>query len=177
MEDLPAAVDSPFRETLERLLQSYSHYYNIKRESSVPEFCAEAEFKLFDEQYFLVRSARLSESNSRELLFFAKVDVLDAKKAAELAVTAWEEGMRRVEPGPNHRCTDISLVIIAGETTPEVAAAVKKIKKTQSYKFGFQGYSHLRLAVYDLSKSTVMRNRMGDTLEKVISNIFTISRN
>lgn len=180
IETLPEEVSLPlkdrFEEVLEKLLRAYSGYYNIKRESSVPAFCAEAEFHLHNEQYFLVKAAKLSESETKETIFFAKTDVLDTEKAASLAAKAWEEGLSRITPGPNHRCSDVSLVILAGGVTPDAAELIKKNKEVKSYRFGLYGYSHFRMVAFDLSKSVVVRNKMGDTLEKVICDIFFKSK-
>ena len=176
MENLPEAAGSAFYEVLEQLLGAYSGYYNIKRESSIDAFCAEAEFHLHDEQYFLIRSAKLSESETREIIFFAVTDFLDAAKAQQLATLAWEEGLSRITPGPNHRCTDVSLVILAREVAPDAAPVISKTKWVKSYRFGLQGYSHFRMVAFDLSKRFTVRNKMGDTLEKVICDIFLKER-
>ena len=57
-------------QALEQVLDAYKKYYTINRETPVSPFLAEAEFRLHDEQYFLIRSARISEVDSRELVFF-----------------------------------------------------------------------------------------------------------
>ena len=65
-------------EALEKLLPSYVRYYNIKREDVTPPFSAEAEFYTHDEAYFLFKEAKMSESESREFVFFATTEHLDA---------------------------------------------------------------------------------------------------
>ena len=58
-------------EILEKLLRSYSVYYDIQRENVTEPFAAEANFHTHDEQYFLVRSATISEAESNEYVYFA----------------------------------------------------------------------------------------------------------
>ena len=157
---------------LEELLHAYGGYYDIRRESKVPAFAAEAEFSLHDEQYFLVRAARISEADSREIIFFALTGDLDAQKAQELCTLAWEEGQSRVNPEPNHHSTDIGLVILADSVSKEAAKAVKQFSRSRSYRLGLRGYSRFRVVAYDLTGNVTVRNKMGDTLEKVISDIF-----
>ena len=168
----PVQIKTHGREVLERLLQAYRGYYNVLPQSSIPEFAAEAEFRLHDEQYFLVKAARLSESDSREIIFFALTDSLDAQQIERLCTLAWEEGVRRTQPGPNHRGTDIGLVVLAQSVDADAARAVRRFNRTKSYRLGLQGYSRFRAVAYDLTQNVTVRNRMGDTLEKVISDIF-----
>ena len=61
-------------EALEVLLKSYKRYYNVKTEEVVSPFSAEAAFHSHGEQYFLVKSARLSEADAHEYVFFATAD-------------------------------------------------------------------------------------------------------
>ena len=81
----------------DKLLKSYSTYYNINTEAPAAPFFAEASFKAHNEQYFLVKSAKLSEFDSKEFVFFAHVDTLDDKNLAGLDEKAWTEGLGRAE--------------------------------------------------------------------------------
>ena len=51
---------------LEKVLRSFRAYYNIDRETPAEPFDAEASFDMRDEQYFLTKSARISQSDSHE---------------------------------------------------------------------------------------------------------------
>ena len=159
-------------EVLERLLHAYSGYYDIRRESALPQFAAEAVFSLHDEQYFLVKAARISEADSKEIIFFALTQDLDGAEAEALCTAAWEEGLSRVCPGPNHHSTDIGLVILAQHMHEDAADAIRRFGRFKSYRFGLRGFSRFRSVAYDLEKHVIVRNKMGDTLEKVISDIF-----
>ena len=61
-------------EALEKLLPSFKRYYNIKTEDITPPFDAEAEFFTHDVAYILMKSAKLSESESREFVFFKALE-------------------------------------------------------------------------------------------------------
>ena len=65
------------QETLDKILPSFQRYYDIIREDVPAPFSAVAEFHSHDEQYFLIKSARLSESDSHEYIYFATVETLD----------------------------------------------------------------------------------------------------
>ena len=86
------------RELTEKLLRAYSAYYNVERETPAPPFAAEAVFHSHSEQYFLIKSARLAETESNEYVFFAEEERLDEARLRALAESAWQEGTSRVQP-------------------------------------------------------------------------------
>lgn len=160
-------------EALEKVLASYRAYFNIKRPAKGEPFDAEAEFIFKDEQYFLIKAAKLSEINAREHVFFAIPEKLDLKTVTELDRKAWETGLSRVKPGPTHRNTDVTLVILTDGMTAEAAEYVRRIRHYRSYRLGLHGWSNYRLIVYDLSSGKTAHNRLGGELKKTIDNIFS----
>lgn len=161
-------------ETLEKILPSFEVYYNVKREDVTPPFVAEAAFHSHDEQYFLVRSARLAESESNEYVFFATADCLDEQQLLELDKLAWETGLSRVKPHSEHKNTDITLFIICNHMTEEAFQEVSGLQHYKSYKFSLHGWSHYRLVALEASSGRAAYNRQGQSLKKLISNIQNI---
>ena len=159
------------QETLDKILPSFQKYYDIIRENVPAPFTAAAEFHSHDEQYFLIKSARLSESDSHEYIYFATVDQLNESVLKELDEKAWEIGFSKVKPHPDHRNTDITLFIVADQITDEAFAMVPKIKRYKSYKFGFQGWTHYRLVAFEHTSGRVAYNRQGESLKKLVRNI------
>lgn len=164
------------QEALECLLRSYQGYYTINRDDPTEPFAAEATFKLHDEQYFLIKSAKLSEADAHEYVFFASVEDLTPEVFKTLDEAAWETGMSRVDPKPNHRSSDVSLIILADHIDDECRKLIRKTSRSKSYMFGFRGYSQYRLIAYDPSRGLVVRNRMGESLEKTICKIFNVMK-
>ncbi|MBQ9643351.1 MAG: hypothetical protein IJV26_04860 [Lachnospiraceae bacterium] len=156
---------------LERLLKQYERYYTINRENPVEPFAAEAEFSIHGEEYFLLKSAKYAEMDSREIAFYALVDKLDDEKLTELDERAWEEGLSRVDVKQNHRNTDISLFIVADEIDPLTAARIKKLRRYKSYRFGLWGWSGYRLVAYELNSGKKVSNYLGRSLEKLFANM------
>ena len=159
---------------LDHLLETYRRYYNINRENPPVPFAAEAVFRTHDEQYFLFKAAKMTDYDSSEYIYFALEESLTAKRLRELDEIAWREGISHARPGSQHRSTDVGLCILTMHADPEVKAAAVKLKHIKSYRFGLHGYSQYRLAVYDLTGNTIMRNRMGETLEKAIAHKFNL---
>ena len=158
-------------ETLEKILPAFQRYYDIIRDNVPAPFAASAEFHSHDEQYFLIKSARLSESDSHEYIYFAAIEHLDETTLTSLDEKAWEIGFSRVNPHPDHRNTDITLFIIADQITEEAFSMVPKIKRYKSYKFGFQGWTHYRLVAFEHTSGRAAYNRQGESLKKLVRNI------
>ena len=159
------------KEALQTLLKSYYRYYNVKEEGVEPPFAAEAEFLAQDVQYFLVKSAKLGESDSHEYIYFAAVDHLTLAQAQMLDETAWSRGMARVEPKPNHRNSDVHLVILAEKIDDDAAQFLKKLRRYESYHHTFWGWSHYRVIALETSSGRLTCNRMGQILKKLFGNI------
>ena len=159
------------QEALDKLLPAFQRYYNINKEDVEAPFVAEAVFQSHNEQYFLIKSARISEANSNEFIYFYTADSITADEVEELDKCAWERGIGHVEPSYHHRNTDVALIIIADKIDEEAKKRIRTIKHSQSYKFGLNGYSNYRLIALELSTGQVAHNRQGQTLKKLVSNI------
>ena len=159
------------QEVLELLLPSFQRYYNIKRENVTEPFDAEAEFFTHDEAYFLMKSAKLAQSESKEFVFFRALAHLDTAALKEMDERAWETGMSRVELTPLHHSTDVALIILADHIDPEAAKLIKKLSHFKSYCFNFKGWSRYRLIALETSSGKITYNHLGSELKKLISNI------
>ena len=158
-------------EALERLLPSYIRYYDVIREDVEPPFAAEARFHSHGETYVLVKSARISEADSHEYVYFAVEESLDTERLLELDKTAWERGIAHVKPHNAHRNSDVTLIILAEHIDPAAKAAIKKSKHYQSYRFTFQGWSSYRVIALETSSGDLVYNRLGQDLKKLFRNI------
>ena len=160
-------------DVLNTLLKSYRRYYNVQTEDVEAPFTAEAAFHSHDEQYFLVKSAKLSEAESHEYVFFYAGETLTLKDVQELDRCAWERGTSRAKPSIHHRNTDVALVLLAGHIDPEAADYIRKIKHYQSYRFTFHGWSSCQVVAMETSTGNLSFNRRGKDLKKLFRNIQT----
>ena len=158
-------------EVLERLLKSYRRYYNVKTEDVTPPFAAEAAFHSHDEQFFLIKSARLAEADSHEYVFFAVSDLLEPEELRKLDETAWETGLSRVKPHWSHRSTDVVLIVLAERIAPEAASYIAGLKRYQSYRHTLQGWSSYQVIAMETSTGRLVCNRRGRDLKKLFRNI------
>ena len=158
-------------ETFQMLLKSYKRYYNIKTEDVAEPFAAEAVFHTHDEQYFLVKAARLAEADAHEYVFFVTADEINLTEVQSLDETAWMEGLSRVVPHVNHRSSDITLIILAEHISADAAEYIKRVKRYKSYRHTLQGWSNYSLVAMETSTGGFFSNRRGRNLKKLFSNI------
>ena len=99
------------------------------------------------------------------------MDHLTLALAQELDESAWSRGMARVEPKPNHRNSDVHLVVLADKMDDDAANFLKKLRRYESYHHTFWGWSHYRVIALETSTGRLTCNRMGQILKKLFGNI------
>lgn len=160
---------------LEKLLFSFRDYYSVSSENIAAPFVAEAEFKSHNEQYMLIKAAKIADIDSNDFVFFYINDEnngqVDDQKITELARLAWERGLSKITPYYGHRNSDITLIIVAEQIPEESLKIVKKLKYYKSYKFGLYGWSAFRALAYEASTGRAVTNRRGSDLKKLVANL------
>ncbi|MCQ2593127.1 MAG: hypothetical protein MJ188_10140 [Treponema sp.] len=155
-------------DALEKLLPSYNEYYDVLRENIPSPFKAEAVFISHAEQYFLVRSAKLSDIDSTERIYFAAEEHLSEEALRAMAETAWTEGLKTVVPYYGHRNSDVSVIVFCDGADENVLKKCKKIKYSKSYKFTLFGWSNFKLVVVDMSTGEVASNYHGGDIKTFV---------
>lgn len=155
-------------EALSKLLPSYEGYYDVIRENVLPPFSAEAKFISHQEQYFLVHSAKLSDIDSTEHIFFAAEQNITFQRLQELAEKAWEDGLKSIQPYYGHRNSDVTLIVICENADKETLKNCKKIKYSKTYKFMLHGWSNFKLAVVDIATGKTAANWQGGELKSFL---------
>ena len=158
-------------DVLNNVLKSYRGYYDVRTEDVEAPFAAEAAFHSHDEQYFLMKSAKLSEAESHEYVFFAAGEDLTLEDVQKLDEAAWRLGLSRVRPHGSHRSTDVVLVILGRHISPEAMDYIRRVKHYQSYRYTFHGWSHYRAVALETSTGTLSCSSRGQDLKKLFRNI------
>lgn len=156
------------QEYLEKLLPFYKGYYDVVTENVLPPFKAEANFVSHAEQYFLVHSAKLSDIDSKEFIYFGAEETLSFEQLSAMSLAAWEKGMESVVPYYGHRNSDVTVIIFTDKADDLVLKQCKKVKYSKSYKFMFYGWSHFKLVVADLATGKVVSNHFGSETKDYI---------
>jgi hypothetical protein len=155
-------------------MDSYSIYYNLTRhDDSLADntFAAEAVFDSKGEQYFLIKAAKVAQVNTAEYVYFVKEDELTADALKAYDIKAWTEGIAHVNPCPEHKNTDVVLIIIAKSITGEAKECVKKLSHSKNYKMALYGYSNYRLVAVETESGIVYFNRRARILKGLVGNI------
>ncbi len=158
-------------ETLLSLLPLFRNYYNIKTEDVEPPFEAEAAFESHNEQYYLVKAAKVADVNINEYVYFAKCDTLGADDFKTFDEEAWNRGVAKAKPGYDHRNTDVTLYIVADKIEDDIKKQIKKTRRYKSWKWGFNGWSNYRLVAIECSTGKAFYNHQGKSLKKLVGNI------
>lgn len=151
---------------LKRLLAAHETWFDVSRDYAFAGrvFPGYAEFHSSAEKYVLVKRAKLWEVNAHEYLFFELARHLAVPALEDLVAFMTTEALAKVQTNPEHMTSYLSLVIIADEVDADVCRAVKKTRFRKNFKLGLEGWADLRLAVIDLSTSSVLTNAMGKEL-------------
>ena len=152
---------------LDSLLRSFGSYYDVKTEGVLPPFAAQATFNMHNEQYFLVKEAHIADIDSNDYVYFIEENSLSSSRFSELSSIAWERGLSKVHPASGHRNSDVTLIILTEKIDPETVKKIKKHNLHKSYKFGFYGWSNLRIMAYETSTGRAVTNRYGSDLKKL----------
>ncbi len=160
-------------ELFEAFLKAYAVYYDVKETPGKNNlFDAEAVFSSNEEQYFLLKGITLSETRIAEFVYFAKRKRLTAEELERLDASAWERGLAAADPGPGHKCSDVTLIVLAETADDDAKKRVKTCRHGKTYRMGFHGFSHYRLAVVDLSAGAFFFNRQGDCLKPLVRDVW-----
>ena len=154
---------------LEKVIGSYERYYDINRETPVEPFKAEATFRSHSEEYFLIKSAKITEMDSMETAYFADVETLDEAGYDTLLDKVWSETLSRACVKPDHRNSDGILIITANSIDDAAKKKIKKTRRYKSYRFSFWGWSEVRVIAYEHYSGKVVSNRQGDVLKKLFA--------
>lgn len=160
-------------DALARLLPLFDDFYNVDTVSPGEPFVAEAVFASHNEQYYLIKAAKVADIDMNEYVYFAKCGALGSDELKRLDETAWTRGIAKAEPGYNHRSTDVTLIIVADEIDEETKRLIKHTRHSKSWKWGFWGYSNFRLVAIECSSQKAFYNHQGRSLKKLVGNILT----
>ncbi len=158
-------------EVFERALLRYKRYYNIILDDVTAPFKAEAIFKSHNEQYYLIKAAKVADIDSNEYVFLDSCEVLTLDRLNEIEKIAWETGLSRIVPSSSHRNSDTTLIIIADRINQDAFEQVKKLRHYKSFYWGFQGWSNFRVVAIEVSLKRIAYNRQGRSLKKLFGNI------
>lgn len=160
-------------EFFERLLLSYSDYFDIVRDTSYQNLpvAAEAAFHSRSEKYVLVKKAQLWAAEAHEYVFFVRVDHLDADTFRTYNTLLLEEGLSRVEPKKDHMYTYVTVLFLAESVAPEVPKLIARTRCHRDYRMSLYGWMDYRVAARDCASKKIFTNWAGRPLKKTFRSV------
>ncbi len=167
-------MDMSLRERLERLLNAYSHYYDIDREVAVEggTFPATATYYLRDENYLITRKHVLNAVENHEYVYFYLTERLDAAEVQRQIEISLKAGLSRIEPKREHMCSMVTLVILADTIDEDAKRLIRKARFRKNFRLALHGWMEYHIAAMECSTNSFLSNPAGKEARKTLERNF-----
>lgn len=152
------------RECFEKLLNAYSHNYDVTRDVETEEggfFPAAAHYFLRDEHYLVRRDKRFYATEQHDYTYFYVADHLDAEEARTVAERVLKAGMAAISPHKEHMSSFVTLIVLAETIDPEAQKVLKKTRFHKNYRLSLHGWMEYHIAAMECSTRTFFSNPAG----------------
>ena len=167
-------MDTALQTTLDKLLNVYSHTYDIYRngQQECAGFPAAAFYYLRDENYLLSKQHVLSAVEQHEYLYFFLTDHLDEQTLQDQIELSKQAGLQHVKPHKDHMFSNVGLVVLANTVSPEAQKLIKRTRFRKNYKLTFHGWTEYQLAAMEVSTNRFFANPAGAGARKIMEQNF-----
>ena len=148
------------QEALEKLLNAYSHSYDIFRDVEVEggSFPAAAFFYLRDEHYLIRRDKQFYATEQHDYTYFYLAGQLSAAQARELLDRTLKVGMAQIKPHKEHMCSYVTLVVLAETIDPEAQKLLKRTRFHKNFRLALHGWMEYHIAAMECSTGSFLSN-------------------
>lgn len=167
-------MEMQLQERLSKLLDAYSHQYDIERDVETEGFVwpATATYYLRDENYLISRKHVLSAVEQHEYLYFCLADHLTAEDLQARIDLSKRAGLGKVKPHKDHMFSNVGLVVLANTIDPEAKKLIKKTRFRKNYKLSFWGWTEYQLAAMEVSTNCFFSNPAGKGARTILEQNF-----
>ena len=167
-------METALQERLNKLLDAYSHSYDIARDVQEEgrTWPATATYYLRDENYLISRQHVLSAVEQHEYLYFHLTDRLTAEELQSQMDLSKRAGLRKVKPHKDHMFSNVGLIVLANTIEPEAVNLIRKTRFRKNYRLSFWGWTELQLAAMELSTGRFYANPAGAGAKKLMERNF-----
>lgn len=163
------------REILDKILDAYSHHYDLDRDGSLngaDHYPATATYFLRDENYLISKKHVLSAYESYDYMYFYLTEHLDAKNLQGEIDFSLAEGMKRVRPHKEHMSSFITLVIIADTIDEDAKRLLKRFNRRKYFRLALHGWMEYHIAAMEISTNSFLSNPTGRGARKILEGNF-----
>ena len=158
---------------LDVLKDSYSAYYNIvPAETDDVPMIFRADYFSRDEKYWLTKSIKIWGNETNEFCYVFSAPEFDRKTVDACVKHALDESLPRVKPHKEHQYTNVKVIFVADKLQKDVAAHIKKLRFSKSYRFSLHGYTELKAGGVDLSTREAAANLAGHEMTAYFKKLF-----
>lgn len=163
---------------LEKLLDAYSHLYDITRDAQVGTelYPAAATYYLRDENYLISKQHVLSAVEQHEYVYFYLTDHLDTADLLSQIERTRQAGLARVNPTKEHMFSYVTLVVLANTIDPEAQRLIKRTRFRKNYMLTLRGWSEYHVAAMETSTNRFFSNPAGKGARKNLERNFAPKR-
>ena len=167
-------METALQERLNKLLDAYSHSYDIDRdvEEEGRTWPATATYYLRDENYLISKQHVLSAVEQHEYLYFHLTDHLTAEELQSQIELSRQAGLRKVKPHKDHMFSNVGLVVLANTISPEAQQIIKKTRFRKNYRLSLWGWTEYQLAAMEVSTNCFYANPAGAGARKIMEQNF-----
>lgn len=167
-------METALQERLNKLLDAYSHSYDIDRdvEEEGRLWPATATYYLRDENYLISKQHVLSAVEQHEYLYFHVTDHLTAEELQSQIELSRQAGLRKVKPHKDHMFSNVGLVVLANTISPEAQQIIKKTRFRKNYRLSLWGWTEYQLAAMESSTNSFYANPAGAGARKIMEQNF-----
>ena len=151
------------QERLDKLLNAYSHHYDIDRDVTVEggRYPATAFYYLRDENYLISKKHVLSAVENHEYVYFYLTEHLDVETLQKQIDLSREAGMSHIKPNKEHMSSFVTLVILADTIDPEAKTLIKKTRFRKNFRLALHGWMEYHISAMEISTNSFLSNPAG----------------
>lgn len=167
-------MDLTLQAKLDKLLDIYSHLYDIERDVEIAgsPYPAAATYFLRDENYLISKQHVLSAVEQHEYVTFFVTDHLDAPTLKSHIELTKQAGLSRIQPTKEHMFSFVTLVVLANTIDPEAKKLLKHYRYRKNYLMTLHGWMEYHVAAMEASTNSFLSNPAGRRARKNLEQNF-----
>ena len=171
-------MEMTLQERLDKLLNAYSHQYDIDRDVIVDggAFPATAFYHLRDENYLISKQHVLSAVEQYEYVYFFLTDHLDADTLRAQIELSKKSGLSHVKPHKEHMFSYVTLVVLANTVDPEAKRLIRHTRLRKNYRFTLYGWMEYHVAAMECNTNSFFSNPAGRGARKNLERNFPLQK-
>lgn len=167
-------MDLTLQQRLDKLLDAYSHHYDLYRDVTVEggSFPAAAFYHLRDENYLIDKKHVMSAVEQYEYCYFFMTDHLDADTLNAQIELSKSAGMANIKPNKEHMCSYVTLVILANTIDAEAKRLIKRTRMRKNFMLTLHGWMEYHIAAMEGETNCFLSNPAGKEARKNLERNF-----